>query len=415
VNSRERLWCALNHQTPDRLPVDLGGTRQSGIHASAYQQLKRHLGFNSPTRVFELYQMLAEVERPVMDRFGADVVGLYRPEVAFGIRNERWKPWRLFDGTPVEVPGDFAPQVEPDGSLVLMRGDEPIARMPQGGFYFDRLEKYPGAAHVDPATFQPTLLTSEQCAHYRAQSRALYEQTDFAIVAPLGPPYELFYGLGTGGFEAWMITLANEPDYVHALYEKLIDAWIENLRRFADAVEDRVQVIQFCDDFGMQDSLLLSVPMFRRLILPHYQRGLAWIKQNTSMKIMLHSDGAIFPLIPTLIEMGVEILNPVQTSAAGMDPGKLKEQFGDRLVFWGGSLDCQQTLPNGTPEDVADEVRRHVEILAPGGGYVFAPVHNIQAGVPPENIVAMFEAVQSRPSLGESTPFRETKGDFGGA
>jgi uroporphyrinogen decarboxylase len=403
----------LNHQTPDRLPIDLGGTRQSGIHATAYHQLKLHLEIDSPTRVFDLYQMLAEVERPVMERFGADVVGLYRPEVAFGIRNERWKPWRLFDATPVEVPGAFAPRVEPDGNLVLLRGDEPIARMPRGGFYFDRLEKYPGAAHVDPATFQPPLLTREQCLHFQAQSRALYEETDFAIVAPLGPPYELFYGLGTGGFESWMITLATEPDYVHALYEKLIDAWIENLRRFADAVEDRVQVIQFCDDFGMQDSLLLSVPMFRRLIMPHYRRGLAWIKQNTSMKIMLHSDGAIFPLIPSLIEMGVEILNPVQTSAAGMDPAKLKAQFGDQLAFWGGSLDCQKTLPYGSPEEVASEVRRHVETLAPGGGYVFAPVHNIQAGVPPENIVAMFDAAQSRLSLRESMPFRGAKGDFG--
>ncbi len=395
MNSRERVLCALNHHTPDRLPVDLGGTRQSGIHASAYHQLKRHLGLDSRPRVFDLYQMLAEVERPILERFGVDVVGLYRPELVFGIRNECWKPWRLFDGTPVEVPGGFAPREEPGGDLVLYRGEEPIARMPRDGFYFDRLEKYPGAAHADVATLEPPLLTPEQCAHYRAQSRALFEETDFAIVAPLGPPYELFYGLGTGDFSTWMITLATEPDYVHALYEKLVDAWIENLRRFTDAVEDRVQVLQFCDDFGMQSSLLLSVAMFRRLVMPHYQRGLAWIKQNTSMKIMLHSDGAIFPLIPSLIEMGVDILNPVQTSAAGMDAAALKQQFGDRLTFWGGSLDCQETLPFGTPEQVAAEVRRHVETLAPGGGYVFASVHNIQAGVPPENIVAMFDAARA--------------------
>ncbi|MBI3468250.1 MAG: methyltransferase [Planctomycetes bacterium] len=394
MNSRERVLCALNHNMPDRLPIDLGGTRQSGIHASAYHQLKLHLGLQSPTRVFDLYQMLAEVERPVMERFGADVVGLYRPEVAFGIRNERWTPWRMFDGTPIEAPGGFAPLTEADGSLLLTRGEEPIARMPKDGFYFDRIEKYPGAAHVDLGAFHPPLLTAETCAHYRAQSRALYEQTEFAVVAPLGPPYELFYGLGTGGFDAWMITLATEPDYVHALYEKLVDAWIENLRRFTDAVEDRVQVLQFCDDFGMQTSLLLSVQMFRRLIMPHYQRGLAWIKRNTSMKIMLHSDGAVYPLIPSLIEMGVEILNPVQTSAAGMDPGRLKQEFGQQLVFWGGSLDCQQTLPYGTADEVAAEVRRHVKAFAPAAGYVFAPVHNIQAGVPPENIVAMFDAAR---------------------
>jgi uroporphyrinogen decarboxylase len=392
VNSRQRVLSAINHQVPDRLPIDLGGTRQSGIHASAYHRLKQHLGISSPTRVFDLFQMLAEVERPILERLGADCVGLYRPEVAFGIRNEDWKPWNLFDGTPVEVPGGFLPEVQPDGSLLIKRGETPIACMPKDGFYFDRLEKYPGAAHVELKKFQPALLTAEQCQHYRAASKALYEQTDFAIVAPLGPPYELFYGLGTGDFEAWMITLATETDYVHGLYERIVDAWIENLRRFVDAVEDRVQIIQFCDDFGMQTSLFLSVDMFRRQIMPHYQRGLAWIKRHTSMKIMLHSDGAIFPLIPSLIEMGIDVLNPVQTSAASMDPVALKQQFGDRLTFWGGSLDCQQTLPEGTPEQVASDVHEHIAALAPGGGYVFAPVHNIQAGVPAENIVAMFDA-----------------------
>lgn len=395
MNPRERVLCALDHRQPDRVPIDLGGTRQSGIAASAYHALKRHLGIASPTQVFDLYQMLAEVERPIMERFGADVVGLYRPEVAFGIRNENWKPWQLFDGTPVEVPGAFQPRTDPDGSLVLYRGDERIAQMPRDGFYFDRLEKYPGAAHVDVQTFQPPLLSAEACAHYRAQSKALAENTDFAIVAPLGPPYELFYGLGTGDFEAWMITLATEPDYVHALYERLVDAWIANLERFTEAVDDRVDVLQICDDFGMQTSLFLSVPMFRRLVLPHYQRGIRWIKQHTRMKVMLHSDGAIFPLLPALIEMGIDILNPVQTSAAGMDPVRLKTEFGDRLVFWGASLDCQKTLPYGTADEVAAEVRQHVATFAPGGGYVFASVHNIQAGVPPENIVAMFDAARS--------------------
>lgn len=395
MNSRERLQATLRHDVPDRLPIDLGGTRQSGIAAAACQALKRRLGITTPTRVFDLFQMLAEVEQPLRDRFGADVIGLYRPEVAFGIRNERWKSWRLFDGTPVEVPGDFEPVVEEDGSLAIMRGGEAIARMPRDGFYFDRLEKYPGAAHVALDTYQPPLLTAEHVAWYAAQSRALYENTDLAIVAPLGPPYELFYGLGTGDFEAWMITLATEPDYVHGLYERLTDAWLINLQRFADAVGDRVQVVQICDDLGTQESLFLSVKMFRELMMPHYRRGIEWIHRHTSYRVMLHSDGAIAPLIPSLIEMGIDVLNPVQTSAAGMDPAELKRQFGRQLVFWGGSLDCQKTLPYGTPEEVAAEVRRHVELLAPGGGYVFASVHNIQAGVPPENIEAMFDTARA--------------------
>ena len=395
MNSRERVLLAINHQQPDRVPIDLGGTRQSGIAASTYHRLKAHLDISSPTRVFDVYQMLAEVERPVMERFGADVVGLYRPAVAWGIRNENWKPWQLFDGTPVEVPGGFKPSAESSGDLVLRRDGIPIARMPKDGFYFDRLEKYPGAAHVVLEHFQPPLISNEDCDHYHQQAEALYQNTDFAIVAPLGPPYELFYGLGTGDFESWMITLATEPDYVDALCQQLVDAWLENLKRFALSVGDRVQILQICDDFGTQQSLFISVKMFRDRFLPHYQRGIDWIHNNTRMKVMLHSDGALYPLIPSLIEMGVDILNPIQTSANGMDPVVLKQEFGDSLVFWGASLDCQQTLPFGTPEEVAREVEQHIQVFAPGGGYVFAPVHNIQAGVSPQNVISMFDTALS--------------------
>jgi uroporphyrinogen decarboxylase len=391
LNSRERVLYAINRQPPDRVPIDLGGTRQSGIAASTYARLAQHLGLDSYTRVYDVYQMLAVVQRPILERFGADVVGLNRLDVAFGIRNEHWKPWRLFDGTAVEVPGGFHPLTEANGDLVLIDDGQKIARMPKGGYYFDRLDKYPGAAHVDVETYDPPLLTDQQCDHLRAQAEALSQNTDFAIVAPMGPPFELFYGLGTGDFESWMITLATEPDYVAALHTKLVDAWLKNLERFVQAVGSRVQIIQVNDDFGTQHSAFLSVNMFRQQIMPHYQRGLDWVHQNTDMKVFLHSDGAIFSLIPSLIEMGVDILNPVQTSAQGMDPNQLKQQFGDRLTFWGASLDCQKTLPYGRPEEVAREVEAHLQVFAPGGGYVFAPVHNIQAGVPPENIVTMFD------------------------
>lgn len=393
MNSRERVIAAIHHREPDRVPIDLGGTRQSGIAASTYHQLKSRLGIVTPTRVYDLYQMLAEVERPVMERFGADVIGLNRPAVAFGIENAGWKPWRLFDGTPVEVPEGFEPLIEASGDLVLMRDGARIARMPKDGYYFDRLEIYPGGAHLPVEDVNPPVISDELCDHYGAAASALYENTDFAIVAPMGPPYELFYGLGTGGFDTWMMALAAEPDYVNALCEKLVDVWLENLRRFSQAVGHHVQVLQFNDDFGTQEAPFLSTKMFRELIMPHYKRGLDWIHANTQMKVLLHSDGAIAPLIPSILEMGVDILNPVQTSAQGMDARKLKDEYGDRLVFWGGSLDCQQTLPFGSSDDVAREVREHVGIFAPGGGYVFAPVHNIQAQVPPENVIAMFDAV----------------------
>ena len=394
MNSRERVLRAIHHQPADRVPIDLGGTRQSGIAASTYHRLKQLLEIDSPTRVYDVYQMLAEVQRPIMERFGADVVGLNRRDVAFGILNQDFKPWTMFDGTPVEVPGGFEPVTEEDGSLVLLRDGQPIARMPKDGFYFDRVEKFPGAAHVDLDGYEPPRLSDEDFVHYRAEAEALYQNTDFAIVAPLGPPYELFYGLGTGDFEMWMITLASEPDYVSQLYEKLVDAWLDNLRRFVDAVGDRVQILQVNDDFGTQHSLFLSVEMYRRQIMPFYKRGLDWIHENTDMKVLLHSDGAIFPLIPSLIETGFDILNPVQTSAAGMDPVRLKDQCRGRMAFWGGSLDCQKTLPYGSVDEVVQEVERHLQVFAPGGGYVFAPVHNIQAGVPPENVIAMYDTAR---------------------
>jgi uroporphyrinogen decarboxylase len=392
MNSRERVMCALEHRQPDRVPIDLGGTRQSGIAASTYHKLKDLLGIRSPTRVYDLYQMLAEVERPVMERFGADVVGLNRPAVAFNIHNERWKPWHLFDGTPVEVPGDFNPLVKPNGDLLLLAPDgRPMAQMPHGGFYFDRLDTYPGAAHADPDTLQPPLLSHQECDHLHAQAEAWRQNSDLAIIAAMGPPYELFFGLGTGDFQAWMITLATEPDYVRALYERLAEAWIENLRRFTAAVGDRVQILQFNDDLGTQDAPFLSLRMFRELVMPYYRRGLDWVHQNTRMKVFMHNDGAIFNFIPSLIEMGVDILNPVQTTAKGMHAAMLKEEFGDRIVFWGGSCDCQKTLAFGTPDEVAREVEESIGIFAPGGGYVLASVHNIQAGVPPENVIALFD------------------------
>jgi len=394
MNSRERILAAINNQPVDRTPIDFGGTRQSGIAAIAYHRLREHVDLrNRPAvRVFDLYQMLAEVEQDVAERFGADCVGLYRPDVAFGIRNEHWKPAKLFDGTPVQVPGDYEPEPQPNGDLLLRRNGEPVALMPQDGFYFDRLEKYPGATHPDLDHWEPPRLAPSVFEHYHQQAEQLHAGTDKAIVAPLGPPYELFYGLGTGGFEDWMITLASEPDYVRALYRKLVDVWLDHLKAFHQAVGDRVHILQICDDFGTQTAPFLSSRMFRNLVLPAYKEGLDWIHNHTCWKVLLHSDGAIFPLLPAIIEMGVDILNPVQTSASGMNPGALKREFGQRIVFWGGACDSQSTLGNGSPAEVAREATEHLKTLSPDSGYVFAPVHNIQANVPPENVVALFEA-----------------------
>ncbi|MHB1309151.1 MAG: uroporphyrinogen decarboxylase family protein [Limisphaerales bacterium] len=396
MNSRERIIAAIHHRPVDRMPIDFGGTRQSGISVWAYVRLRERLGLAARRpRIFDTFQMLAEIEQDVADRFGADCVGLNRPAVAFGIRNEAWYPYTFPDGLCAEVPGGFQPQPDGVGGLILQRGGEDIAAMPADGFYFDRLEKYPGATHPDLATWRAPRVEAETLGYYHEAAEALLANTDKAIVAAFGPPYELFNGLGQGGFEAWMMTLASEPDYVDALYAELVEAWLENLRGFHQAVGDRVHVLQICDDFGTQNAPFLSERMFRAHLLPAYRRGLDWIHAHTSWKVMLHSDGALVPLLPAIIEMGVDILNPVQTSAAGMDPVRLKREFGGRLVFWGGSCDAQSTFAHGTPAEVAAETEHNLRVLGAGGGCVGAPIHNIQANVPPDNILALFDTARS--------------------
>lgn len=405
MTSRERVRAALAHEPVDRVPIDLGGTRQSGVSIFAYARLREHLAATDrhvhaaireqAPRVFDLFQLLAEVEPAIAARLGSDCVALNRRAVAFGIPNDGWKAWRLPNGPDVQVPRGFAPEVLPEGDLVLRRDGEVIAQMPARGFYFDRFEKYPGALHPDLDTYEAPRLGAADLEHYRTEAERLYRTTDKAVIAAMGPPYELFNGIGQGGFEDWMVTFGSEPEYVAGLYRKLTDAWLENLEAFHGAVGNRIQVLQIADDFGTQSAPFLSVRAFRELVLPAYQRGLDWVHQHTEWKVLLHSDGALVPLLPSIIEMGVDLLNPVQTTAAGMDPHRLKVEFGERIGFWGGSCDCQHTLPHGTPGEVAADARRHLEALSPGGGHVFASVHNIQADVPPENIVALFDTALS--------------------
>lgn len=396
MNSRERILAAINHRPVDRVPIDFGGTRQSGISAWAYQRLRARLGLDSERlpRIFDTYQMLAEIEQEVAQRFGADCVALNRPAVAFGLVNEKWKAFEFAGGLRAEVPGAFNPEPDGQGGLVLKRNGDEIAMMPAGSFYFDRLEKYPGALHPSLAEWRAPRVDSVTLDHYHERAEALFRNTDKAVIAAFGPPYELFNGIGQGGFEQWMMTLAAEPDYVDALYREITDAWLENLQALYRAVGDHVQIVQICDDFGTQTAPFLSVSMFRQRLLPAYRRGLDWIHCHTSWKVLLHSDGALVPLLPSICEMGVDILNPVQTSATGMLPDKLKRDFGARLVFWGGSCDPQGTFTHGSPQEVAAETERNLRALTPGSGYVCAPIHNIQANVPADNIIALFDTAQ---------------------
>jgi uroporphyrinogen decarboxylase len=390
MTGRERILAAISHRPVDRVPIDLGGTRQSGISVFVYSQLLERLGLRLQPRVFDTFQLLAEIDDQVLARFPSDTIALNRRAVAFGIVNDAWKPMRL-RGLDVLVPAGFHP--ENDGAdLVLRKAGEVIARMPGSGFYFDRYEKYPGASHPDLATWSPPRLGQADLDHFDIESRRLADSTDRCVIAALGPPYELFNGIGQGGFEDWMMTFASEDEYVEQLYTLLVDAWIENLIAFRKAVGDRVQVIQIADDLGTQTGPFLSVEMFREKVMPAYARGLKWIHDHTPWKVLMHSDGAIRPLIPSLIEMGVDAINPIQTSSPGMDPASLRAEFGGRLAFWGGSCDAQSTMVRGTPAEVAGEARENIHSFETlRGGHVFASIHNIQADVPVDHILALFD------------------------
>ena len=401
MNSRERVLAAVGHREPDRVPIDFGATRQTGIMASAYHRLKERLGIPSETYVFDLYQMLAEVERCVRERMHADAVALFFRRVAFGIPNRGKKPWRLNDGTPVLVSAAFEPEIDERGDCYIRSAaGERIAQMPAGGYYFDSLETGPGAAHADPDRWSIPPLPEDELRFLEEQARFWREETDYAIIGEM-PQVELFSGLGKGGFSDWMVTLMTEENYVRELYEKAVQGMTANFDLYYEAVGNRLDIVKFNDDLGMQTGEFAHPDLLRSLVLPYYKKYIDHIKKRDSrLKVFQHCCGSIFNILGGLIEIGVDIINPVQTSAANMEPRRLKETFGGKVCFWGGGIETQHTLPFGTPGEVAAQAAERVEIFKPGGGFVFATVHNIQSRTPPENILAAFDTAYERGGYG---------------
>jgi uroporphyrinogen decarboxylase len=396
MNSRERVIAAIEHRTPDRVPIDFGATRQTGIMAGAYYQLKKHLGIGSgETFVFDIYQMMAEIEAPVRERMGSDVVALRSRKVAFGVPNVGSRPWSLADGTPVTVSEAFEPVVDEKGDLfVTDASGEKIAQMPAGGLYFDKLGKSPGAAHVDPDKWGIALIEQEELSHLETQADFWRENSEYAVIGEL-PAVELFYGFGDGGFDDWMVTLMSEQGYVRELYEKALEGMCANFDLFNQAVGGKIDIAKFNDDFGMQNSEFAPPELMRELVIPYYKRYIQHIKsRNPKVKIMQHSCGSIFQILGDMIDAGVEAINPVQTSAANMEPERLKETYGKKVCFWGGGVENQRILQFGTAEDVARQARERLDIFSPGGGFVFTAIHNIQHGTPPENVVAAFDTAR---------------------
>lgn len=416
ITSRERVSLALAHREPDRVPLDLGGSLITGMAAGAVYRLRQALGLDepgTPVKVIEPYQMLGEIKPDLMEVLGVDVVPLQGTKTIFGYHTEGWKPWTTFDGAPVLVPGGFNTEPEENGDIFMYpEGDKsvpPSGRMPKGGWYFDSIIRQPPIdddnLNVEDNLEEFGPISDEELEYYRTEAERLYTSTDKAILANFGgtgfgdialvPAPWLKNPRGIRDVEEWYISTITRRDYVYKVFERQCEIGLENLQRIHEVVGEKVTaIIVTATDFGMQRGPFISPQAYRDLYAPFHREVNNWIHANTTWKTFIHSCGSVVLLIDDFIEVGFEILNPVQISAKDMDPKLLKERFGDRITFWGGGVDTQHTLPDGTPKEVREEVRRNIEIFGKGGGFVFNTVHNVQANVPVENIIAMYETVQ---------------------
>ena len=364
-----------------------------------------------PVKVWEPYQLLGYVDEDLADVMGIDVVGVSSKNNMFGIPNENWKEWRLESGQIVLVPGNFNTTADEEGNTyVYPEGDTsvpPSAKMPKGGYYFDTIIR---RQDIDDDSLNPEdnleefkILSDEEVQYFKQEAVKAYD-TGKGVIANFGgtaigdialvPAPFLKHPKGIRDITEWYISTVLRQDYLHAIFEKQTDIALENLKKLHEALGEYVDVVFICGtDFGTQQSTFCSAETFKELYMPYYVKMNRWIKENTKWKTFKHCCGAIEPFIPLFIEAGFDILNPVQCSATGMDPKKLKEKYGDRIVFWGGGIDTQQVLPFGTKEEVRSQVLERLEIFSKNGGYVFNAIHNIQAKTPIENIVAMIEAV----------------------
>mgnify|MGYP003829595295 CR=1 FL=1 len=414
MGSRQRLSRTLHHEPVDRVCVDFGATHVTGISASTVSKLRQAVLGEKDYRVkvVEPFQMLGEIDDAMMEALGIDVMGVLGPRTMFGFENKDWKPFTMFDGTPVLVPGQF--NVTPDGrgGWYLHPGGDtsvpPSGHMPKDGFYFDAICRQGPIRDdkLDPAdnTVEFGLLTESDIQFYVQQAAAAASRGKGAILSAPGtafgdiamvPAMWLKRTPGIRDVEEWYISTVARRDYVYAVFERQCEIGLKNLAALARALGDSVQaVFTTGTDFGMQTGLFISPETYRNLYKPFHRTINDFIHQRTHWKVFIHSCGAVKELIPDLIEAGFDILNPVQCSATGMDPRELKDRFGDQVTFWGGGVDTQNVLPFGTPEQVYEQVRQRITIFNTPTAMVFNTVHNVQARIPVQNLLAMFRAIQ---------------------
>ena len=415
MSPRERVLRALRYEPVDRIPVDLGGTLGSGAHVSVVANLRRVLRLDPPgtaVKVVEPYQMLGEIAADLQDRLKIDVVNVPGPKNHFGFAQTGWKPWKTFDGTDVLVPDKFNIEPEPNGDILQYpEGDKSVpasGRMPKGGFYFDDIVRQ---EPIDESKLDPkdnledfSLISEEDLKVCERNAKELYDNTDLALATGLPgtafgdialvPAAFLKHPKGIRDIEEWYISTVTRREYIKEVFAGQAEIAIANLERIYQAVGDRLHVVWLDGtDLAAQNTLFCSPDTYRELYLPYSRKLNDWIHTHTKWKTMKHCCGGCEPLIEGFIAAGFDILNPVQTSAVGMDPQGLVDKYGGRIIFWGGGVDTQKTLPFGQPDEVRQEVAERLGTFSAKNGFVFATIHNIQCNTPTENVLAMFEAL----------------------
>jgi hypothetical protein len=419
MTSRERIKESLAHNAPDRIPLDLGSTAVTGIHVMVVESLRNYFGLKKrPVKVHEPYQMLGEVDDELRDILQIDTVGLIGRKNMFGIENKDWKEFKTFWGQVVLLPGQFNTKYDENGDLLIFpEGDltvPPSGKMPKASYFFDAIIRQPelDESRLD---FRDNLEEfgeiSDEDLNYWGTEALRLKKTGKAVVASFGgtaigdialvPAVQLKHPKGIRDITEWYLSTVMRTDYLHKVFEKQTDIAISNLAKIQKVTNDAVDVVFTCGtDLGTQDTQFCSQETFRDLYSPYYKKVNDWIHRNTNWRTFKHSCGAVEPFMRSFIEAGFDIINPVQISAKGMDPVKLKENYGKDLVFWGGGIDTQNILPFGTASQVEDQVLRMCEIFSEAGGFVFNTVHNIQAGTPVENVIAMVNALRKFNGIG---------------
>jgi uroporphyrinogen decarboxylase len=375
MTSRQRVLKALNHQIPDRVPIDLGGF-QTGIHKKAYVELLDYLGINDEPTIMDPVQQLARPCEELLERFHVDIryVCAHGPDSFKGGVEQNIRDGRLWHDLKDEFGVVWS---MPDDQQLYMD----ISHHPLADATFKDIADYPFPDGGDPTRFTGV----------RERALELRNETPYAISTGIGGVvYEICWYMR--GLERWFTDMIENPEFCAALLDKTLKFWLDYFDGFLAEVGDIVDVVMIGDDLAGQSGPLFSPDFYRKVVKPRQKRLVQHIKSLTKAKIWYHTCGSCFEYIPELIDNGIDILNPVQIGLPNMEPERLKNEFGKQLVFWGGGIDAQHVFPFVKPDDIIEHVQRNIEIFKAGGGYVFNNVHNIQVGVPPENIVALFDA-----------------------